>query len=546
MSCIRRAGYALATLTCILGIPMGAGAQCLTPAGDIDASGQTTIVDVQCHVLVLLDELSGSVGAPSCLPADSDVLALGDRNCDSTVTVADTLLVIGYVLGMELDTALDSNGNAVVDACEVFDGCGEDADVCTPNPCAPGDTCIAGPLGASCSSPTPAGDYCVDDSFGSATTPLPVAPDDPYPFTTLLEECSLTAAQAWDCIGAEHESNTTVAGGIRTITGNAIPNHDVDLFPNIGNPNTITPQNKSYSVVTQPTLTTTPTGLQVIGVSANGMKLEPQTAEVYANGEWRYEALTFLGRLPSDPVNFPGTSLGFDCNFAHVQPNGEYHYHGVPTGLMPQTPSITLVGWAADGYPILGRYGYSVAGDATSPLKEMTGSFQTKAGVRQPLSGSDSTPPGEYDGTFVQDWVFNATVGDLDECNGRQEDITVNGETFDYAYYLTYTYPYMPRCVWGTPHESFGGPVIDPGGDTGGGDTGGGDTGGGDTGGPQSCDNAADCTNACPPSAVGCTCAATPQGNLCIPTCQNSGQCPAPPGMTSECGANGLCGPPQP
>jgi len=46
--------------------------------------------------------------------------------------------------------------------------------------------------------------------------------------------------------------------------------------------------------------------------------------------------------------------LGIDQNSAHVQPNGAYHYHGVPTGLVallgPQRP--VLIGWAADGFQI--------------------------------------------------------------------------------------------------------------------------------------------------------------------------------------------------
>jgi len=299
------------------------------------------------------------------------------------------------------------------------------------------------------------GDYCSDDQFGSGTTVTPVATG-PNSFTTVLEDCSLNEVQAAVCYGASHTSNILVTRGVRIITGNAIPNHDVDLFPNLGNPNAISAQNKSYSVSTIPTKNMTVTTARVPGVALNGIKLEPETAEVYSSTQWRYEAATFTGRLSTDTQTRPaGMSLGLDCNFAHVQPTGEYHYHGVPTALMPEMPAITHIGWASDGFPILARYGYETPGDSSSQVIELRGSYKLKEGTRVAL-GTETPPPGNYDGTFVQDWEFENGFGDLDECNGRDENIRIDGQDFTYAYYLTHTYPFMPRCVWGTPDSSFG------------------------------------------------------------------------------------------
>ena len=299
------------------------------------------------------------------------------------------------------------------------------------------------------------GDYCTDDQFGAGITATPVA-NEPNSFTTVLEACSLDKNQAAVCYGASHQSNIQLTRGARIITGNAIPNHDVDLFPNIGNPNVISAQNKSYTVSTVPTRNSMFTTARVPGVALNGIKFEPETAEVYSNTEWRYEAATFTGRLSSDTQTRPaGTSLGLDCNFAHVQPTGEYHYHGVPTALMPETRTITHIGWASDGFPILSRFGYQTPGDSSSAILELKGSYKLKTGTRQAL-GTETPPPGDYDGTFVQDWEYEAGFGDLDECNGREENITIDGQDFTYAYYLTHTYPFMPRCVWGTPDSSFG------------------------------------------------------------------------------------------
>ena len=56
-----------------------------------------------------------------------------------------------------------------------------------------------------------------------------------------------------------------------------------------------------------------------------------------------------------------------------------------------------------------------------------------------------------YDGTFEQDWEFIEGLGDLDACNGREERSVIDDRTYEYAYYLTHTYPFMPRCLMGEP-----------------------------------------------------------------------------------------------
>ena len=43
---------------------------------------------------------------------------------------------------------------------------------------------------------------------------------------------------------------------------------------------------------------------------------------------------------------------------------------------------MTLIGWAADGFPIYARYGYSTANNASSALKSMKGSYQLVSTVR--------------------------------------------------------------------------------------------------------------------------------------------------------------------
>jgi hypothetical protein len=78
------------------------------------------VVDVQCSALTALWEISGVGAPPGCLasgdPADADL------DCNGTVTVVDSLLVIQLVLGMPFNESLDSNGNGCIDACEAPPG----------------------------------------------------------------------------------------------------------------------------------------------------------------------------------------------------------------------------------------------------------------------------------------------------------------------------------------------------------------------------------------------------------------------------------------
>lgn len=58
-----------------------------------------------------------------------------------------------------------------------------------------------------------------------------------------------------------------------------------------------------------------------------------------------------------------------------------YHDHGMPESLVSlqgKGTAMTLIGWAADGFPICTRYGYSGTDDATSAVKVMQGSYVLK------------------------------------------------------------------------------------------------------------------------------------------------------------------------
>lgn len=228
--------------------------------------------------------------------------------------------------------------------------------------------------------------------------------------------------------------------GYRYIYSNGIPNHPTGTFPNAGNPNRISPQEHVYRVTLTPELSGDITQIRpAFGVALNGIPFEPGTGEFWnrdRQSQWKFEALTGF------------INLGTDENNAHVQPTGSYHYHGIPTGLVTER-AMTHIGYAADGFPMYGPYGYADANDTGSELIDMRSSYQLKAGLR-----SDG-PGGLHDGAFYNDFEYVAGLGELDECNGRF-GVTPEYPDGIYHYYVTEMFPFVPRCVKGTPDESFG------------------------------------------------------------------------------------------
>ena len=209
---------------------------------------------------------------------------------------------------------------------------------------------------------------------------------------------------------------------------------------------------QTWNVPKVPERTDTATEMATFGVTLEGIKLERDTAERFGN--WSYEAITpGLAQRQTDGAQFQW--LGTDCNNAHVQPTGVYHYHGLPEGLINRlgegpdgAADMIAGGFAADGFPFYLRYGYRDPNDPQSGLVAVRGSWMLRPGTRP------SAPGGPYDGTFREDWEYVEGSGDLDECNGRF-GVTPEYPAGTYHYYLTDDYPYIPRCVFGTPDGTF-------------------------------------------------------------------------------------------
>jgi hypothetical protein len=191
-------------------------------------------------------------------------------------------------------------------------------------------------------------------------------------------------------------------------------------------------------------------GPQLFGVAIDGIPFDPGTAEFWRDDRragWRMEAI-------GGPRN-----LGLDKSNAHVQPNGAYHYHGIPHGLIDKLTGgnekkMVLVGWAADGFPIYGPYAYSNPNDPKSPVRLMNPGYRLKQPDRP---GGDDGPGGKPDGSYTRDWEFAPGSGDLDESNGRT-GVTPEFPQGTYYYVLTDSFPFVPRIFHGEIDPSFSKP----------------------------------------------------------------------------------------
>ena len=255
----------------------------------------------------------------------------------------------------------------------------------------------------------------------------------------------------------------------RKIYSNSFPSHDFCY----SNANTPTPSYHFLEMDKVPSIQNTTTSVinsrtgrpaTTFGVALNGVMFAPGPALPFVflnpdtneyNWDWVFE-----------PTNNQGdgrSKVSLDCASAHTSTAHGYHYHGEMFSYLEQeypgitdndTPTeIIPVGWAADGFPILYKFGP----DSDGTLKILQPSYQLKAGER-PGDGIDA-PCGVYSGKYTNDYEYINGLGDLDACNGVERNITITTnqgeETFEYFYIISSTFPQVPRCLVGNVNTSF-------------------------------------------------------------------------------------------
>lgn len=222
------------------------------------------------------------------------------------------------------------------------------------------------------------------------------------------------------------------------VSATCIP--DYTIGPWAGNPNIPVNKNFVFKITRNPVQNTgapinTPLGH--IGLWSNGVSIfNPKDGMSYNNaGVWNRDALFFEGS-------------SFDNCLGHPAPGGEYHHHVNPTCLYNDADSThhsPVIGYAFDGFPIYGAYGYANP-NGTGPIKRMASSFVLNTGTTR-LNGPPVSATYPL-GAFIEDRTFVSGAGDLDIHNGRF-CVTPEYPGGTYAYFVTIdanldpVYPYV-------------------------------------------------------------------------------------------------------
>ncbi|MEP2845573.1 MAG: YHYH protein, partial [Alphaproteobacteria bacterium] len=232
----------------------------------------------------------------------------------------------------------------------------------------------------------------------------------------------------------------TTDGMTCTFASNAVPNHDFNATGRFVTP--LAEQDQVYAVTANPTANESPTPLSLMldnAVFLNGVKLDLMAAGCFGVGDGKIGCGDMATPYRYDPMS-EASSFGTDEHNAHSQPDGTYHYHGNPMALFeqmaPNGPS-PVIGFAADGFPVFGSFI-----DDGGTIRKAATSYRLKTGTRP------GGPGGTYDGTFIDDWEYVEGSGDLDACNGMEQDGV-------YGYVVTEAYPHVLGCFTGTPDPSF-------------------------------------------------------------------------------------------
>lgn len=200
--------------------------------------------------------------------------------------------------------------------------------------------------------------------------------------------------------------------------------------------------------------------------------------------------------------------VSFDAGNAHQQNTGQYHYHANPIALRymlgdhvdynattkvytedTNTPTkhSPILGWAADGYPIYGPYGYSIATNANSGIRRMVSGYTlhhytggrttipewttrlfgvSSNQVGPPFTGIHTNGCYMEDNDYLGDLIKSATSTnyqqgtdfDLDQYNGRY-CVTPEFPGGTYAYFVAISTNGLPVFPYNIGFGYYGNPA---------------------------------------------------------------------------------------
>jgi hypothetical protein len=263
------------------------------------------------------------------------------------------------------------------------------------------------------------------------------------------------------------------------VRANGIPAYVIGPYLD-GNPSMAVARNYLFKIPLEPQVNTgtkTAVGLGHIGVLINGVPIYNYAdARSYNNQNVWHQNAVFFERT------------GFDCAKGHPAPlmgggggggaaQGQYHHHQDPSAfniakvvmsdvcdmyladglyVPDSTTHGPLIGYAFDGFPIYGAYGW-VEEQGQRVVKRITPSYRLRAITeRTTLPDGTTLQPSQHGpalsttplGAYAEDFEFVEGSGDLDIHNGRQ-CVTPEYPNGTYAYFATIdedgnsAYPYV-------------------------------------------------------------------------------------------------------
>ena len=237
------------------------------------------------------------------------------------------------------------------------------------------------------------------------------------------------------------------------IGSNGLANHSMGIWPNT---NTTMAQSQDwvFAITTQPV--TKPIKYPVrpdseIGIAINGVPFY----SVVGRFQDRLVSATDPSEEEIYTENIVETNgyAGPDAGNGYLTDNDAYVYRMDPVLLYTKNPDAhsPLLGFALDGYPIYGPYGYANS-DGSGGIIRNTSSYQLKTDfrlVQQNIqNGTKYATLGSPSGVYIEDWQYVVGAGTLDQHNGRFV-ITPEYPFGTYAYFVTVdqnlkpVYPYV-------------------------------------------------------------------------------------------------------
>jgi hypothetical protein len=282
----------------------------------------------------------------------------------------------------------------------------------------------------------------------------------------------------------------TIGSGLINFQGTGLPYHSY------GNPAaTNVPISKNYNTTwtlnagtNTPATTHTATPSGPIGVALNGVAIYNPSAQTTIPATFQdYTANGYHYNAAYAEESIAGFTFGEDNAGGAADTNGAYHYRDFSfanawesgsgaitnaagtkeiSAISYLNNSLTLsgpdghsyiIGFALDGYPIYGPYGYATANNALSGVTLMKSGYTKKT---QSTRSANNGPVdfGKYPmGIFVEDYTFTGG-GTLDVYNGRY-CVTPEYPSGTYAYFVSVdqstgvsAYPYLVGpSFYGTP-----------------------------------------------------------------------------------------------